>query len=68
MSKPPQATHKHATSAKLSPGGCPTDFFYFAGCPFSDALALASLACWRCWVGIVGFSHLAQELELELGA
>eukprot|EP00983_Pelagomonas_calceolata_P118200 1160482-Pelagomonas_calceolata.AAC.12 len=56
----------HSTSTELSPGGRLTGFFCFAGCPFLDAWALASLA-WsakRCWAGVTGLSHLAKELEL----
>eukprot|EP00983_Pelagomonas_calceolata_P063874 1147899-Pelagomonas_calceolata.AAC.1 len=58
-----------ATSTELAPGGRPTGFFCFAGCPFLDAWALASLA-WspKTWVGVTGSSHLARGLELELGA
>eukprot|EP00983_Pelagomonas_calceolata_P064428 1148117-Pelagomonas_calceolata.AAC.6 len=60
----------HATSSELSPGGRPTGFFCFAGCPFLDAWALASLA-WSaksCWAGATSLSHLAKGLELGLGA
>eukprot|EP00983_Pelagomonas_calceolata_P133831 1162003-Pelagomonas_calceolata.AAC.8 len=59
-----------ATSTELSTGGRLTGFFCFAGCPFLDAWALASLA-WSarsCWVGDTGLSLLGRELELELGA
>eukprot|EP00983_Pelagomonas_calceolata_P046379 1140132-Pelagomonas_calceolata.AAC.1 len=55
----------HATPTELSSGRHPRGFFCFAGRPFLDAWALASLAwCPKSWVGITGFSHLAQGLEL----
>eukprot|EP00983_Pelagomonas_calceolata_P126755 1161338-Pelagomonas_calceolata.AAC.2 len=60
----------HAILAELSPAGCSPGFLCFAGCPFLHALALPRVA-WSAksfWVGITGFSYIAQGLELEPGA
>eukprot|EP00983_Pelagomonas_calceolata_P007082 231225-Pelagomonas_calceolata.AAC.1 len=55
----------HATPTELSPGRRPRGFFSFAGRPFLDAWALASLARYpKSWVGVTGSSHLAEGLEL----